>query len=100
MRFIADNINDNINVSDVVDSVIISRRSLEYKFKTIIGHTIIDEINRLRIISLKRLLIESTTQLNKLYRETGFSSPKHMRRVFKRYTGLTPTEYRESMKVE
>ena len=98
MRFIADNINNNINVADVVASVSISRRNLELKFSTIIGHTIIDEINRLRIITLKRLLIESDEPLNVLYKQIGFSSPKHMRRVFKRYTESSPTKYRESLK--
>jgi LacI family transcriptional regulator len=97
MRFIADNINSNINVSDVVDSVSISRRTLELRFNNIIGYTIIDEINRLRITSMKRLLIESDSNLNKLYMQTGFSSSKHMRRTFKRYTGMTPSEYRESV---
>ena len=98
MRFIADNISDNINVEDVVNAVPVSRRTLELKFNTIIGHTIIDEINRLRLITLKRLLIESEVNLNRLYLQTGFSSPKHMRRVFKRYTGMTPVEYRETMR--
>ena len=98
MRFIADNICNNINATDVVNSVPISRRTLESRFREIIGHTIIDEINRLRIISLKRLLIESEEQLNKLYGQVGFSSPKHMCRAFKRYTGMTPGEYRESLK--
>jgi len=98
MRFIADNVKNNINVVDVVDAVPISRRSLELKFEKMIGHTIIDEINRLRIITLKRILIESDTKLNQLYRDIGFSSPKHMRRVFKRYTSMTPIEFRESLK--
>lgn len=98
MRFIADNIKSNINVSDVVATVPISRRTLELRFNNTIGHTIIGEINRLRIISMKRLLLESEMKLNALYIQTGFSSPKHMRRIFKRYTGMTPGEYRESMK--
>jgi LacI family transcriptional regulator len=100
MRYIADNISANINVTDVVDCVTISRRTLELRFNKIIGHTITDEINRLRIISMKRLLLESDAKLNQLYKQTGFSSPKHMRRIFKRYTGMTPGEYRESMKNE
>jgi LacI family transcriptional regulator len=98
MRFIADNIKSNINVPDVVATVLISRRTLERRFNNTIGHTITDEINRLRIIIMKRLLLESEGKLNALYMQTGFSSPKHMRRTFKRYTGMTPGEYRESMK--
>ncbi len=96
MRYIADNTKNNINVVDVVDAVPISRRSLELKIEKIIGHTIVDEINRLRIITLKRFLKESDKKLSQLYKDTGFSSPKHMRRVFKRYTSMTPVEYREA----
>ena len=97
IRFIADNVHHNIQVADIVDHVPISRRSLELRFKDAIGHSMIDEINRLRITTLKRLLIESDMKINKLYFHAGFSSPLHMRRVFSKYTGMSPSQFRQSI---
>lgn len=95
LRYIADNCNENIQVIDVVEQVPISRRSLEIRFNKEIGHTMVDEINRLRIMALKRLLLESDTKMNKLYRAAGFSSALHMRRVFSKSTGMTPGQFRK-----
>ena len=98
LRYIADNSDKNIQIIDVVDQVPISRRSLEIRFNNEIGHTMVDEINRLRIMALKRLLLESDTKMNKLYRAAGFSSALHMRRVFSKYTGMTPGQFRKANK--
>ena len=98
LRYIADNSDKNIQIIDVVEQVPISRRSLEIRFNKEIGHTMVDEINRLRIMALKRLLLESDTKMNKLYRAAGFSSALHMRRVFSKYTGMTPGQFRKASK--
>ncbi|MCM8542639.1 MAG: substrate-binding domain-containing protein [Lentisphaeraceae bacterium] len=98
LRYIADNCDKNIQIIDVVEQVPISRRSLEIRFNKEIGHTMVDEINRLRIMALKRLLLESDTKMNKLYRQAGFSSALHMRRVFSKCTGMTPGQFRKANK--
>ena len=98
LRFIADNYDRNIQVIDVVNNVPISRRSLELRFNKSVGHTIIDEINRHQITSAKRLLLETDSKINQLYEKVGFSCPQHMRRVFRRNTGMTPGEYKRKMK--
>ena len=98
LRYIADNIHKNILVSDLVANVAISRRSLEYRFQRSIGHNMTDEINSLRIISMKRLLADSSCKINTLYKQAGFSSALHMRRVFTKITGMTPSVYRRSLK--
>ena len=97
MRFIANNINEHIDVSDIVEAVPISRRTLELRFSSTIGHSIKDEINRLRVISLKRLLLESDMNLNQLSQQSGFSTAKHMTRVFQKCTGMSPKEYRDAI---
>ena len=95
LRFISDNYYTNIQVIDVVESTNVSRSTLERKFTDIIGHSIFDEINRLRTASAKRLLIETDLPIQKISAESGFSSPHHFRRVFHKATGLKPSEYKK-----
>ena len=98
LRFIADNIDKGIYVGDIVNHVPVSRSSLEIRFKAATGHTIKDEIDRLRIISAKRLLADEQTKIKSVFSKVGFSSPLHMRRVFQKMTGMTPGDYRNSLK--
>ena len=98
LRFIADNFREGIQVADVANHLGCSRRSLERRFLTYIGRGVADEINQLRVEGLKKLLMESDQKINLLAVQSGFSSPASMGRVFLRYEGLTPSEYRMSCK--
>ena len=48
-----------IHVSDVVRQIGSSRRFAEIRFKTVVGRTILEEIQRVRLERAKRLLIET-----------------------------------------
>lgn len=96
LRYISDNFHRNIQVRDVVDHTSVARRSLEIRFMKALGISIVDEINRERVENLKLNLIESDENVTELAVKVGFSCPLHMRRVFHKYTGMTPTEYRKA----
>ena len=95
LAYILDNYENGINVMDVVENSSISRRSLENLFKKHLGHTILDEINSLKIRGVKNFLIKTDIQLKDFYKKCGFSSPVHLRKTFKRYTKLSPLNYRK-----
>jgi LacI family transcriptional regulator len=97
LRFIADNINTEIQVADVVELAPISRSSLFKRFKVATGNTIKDEIDRLRVISAKRLLVEDNVKIKDVYAKAGFSSARHMHRIFNKRTGMTPGDFRKSL---
>ena len=94
LRYIADNFEKNIQVIDVASCVNVSRRALEKRFQKYLGHTIVNEIERHKVTALKRYLLETDFKINALHKKLGFSSPHHLRRSFKRSTGVTPGEYR------
>lgn len=95
LRFIADNFEKNICVDDIVSQVPISRRSLEKRFMKCLGRTMFDEMNRLRIETMKRLLLESDANIKSLSLQAGFSSPQQMRRSFLSATGISPVNFRK-----
>ena len=98
ISFISDNYHKNIQIDDVVRNFEISRRSLEQRFKDTVGHTIHEEISRLRLETMKLLLLKSDKSLKVLSREAGYSNEFHMRRAFKISTGMLPKEYRMTMR--
>ena len=95
LRYISENFHNNIQVIDVLDSVDVCRSTIERKFIKEIGHSIFDEINRLRISSAKRLLIETDLDIKKICKSAGFSNPHHLRRAFIKDSGMNPGEYRK-----
>ena len=85
-----------IQVSDVVAATSISRRELEYRFKLEFKKTVQDEINRLRIDHIKKLLIDSREPIYKIANTLEFTDPEHFSRYFKNLTGISPSVFRQS----
>lgn len=98
IRFIRDHCGDTIQVKDVVNSVAISRRSLEYRFHQLLGRTIAAEIRRVHIAQARRLLAQSEMSIDKVATASGFGSPEYMSCVFKADVGLTPLKYRSHVR--
>jgi LacI family transcriptional regulator len=95
LRYISEHCHEPINVSDVIDHVPSSRRSLERRFAKVLNRTIADEIGRMRIQRLERFLVESDEPLEVLASQCGFSDAAQMRRNFLNHRGMNPSEYRE-----
>lgn len=65
------------------------------EFKKNTGKTIGEYINERKISEAKRLLRATDQSLVEISDTLGFSSQSYFHRVFKKMTGVTPTEYRE-----
>jgi len=69
------------------------------EFHRIYGMTVGDYIRKLRVEFVADRLIQphkDTPSLTDLALCAGFSSHAHMAAIFKRVTGMTPTEYRKA----
>lgn len=99
IRFINEKSNDrNINVSDVVKATCLSRRSLEIRFKNVIGISILSLIKRFRINHFKKLLCETKLSIKEIYAIMDFSSLESATRLFKNEIDMSPSEYRSMYK--
>ncbi len=98
LRFIREHYNEPIQVRHVVAATVLSRRDLELKFKNRLRRSIKDEINRLRIDSVKRKLINSGDTIYNIAATLEYTDPQHFSRFFRQVTGISPTEYRRRHK--
>lgn len=57
------------------------------------GLILLDNINAVRIEKSKALLLKSSLRMIDISHQVGFSSQNHFSTVFKKYTGMTPSEY-------
>ncbi|AEE48055.1 GlxA family transcriptional regulator [Haliscomenobacter hydrossis] len=98
--FIEANYQDKISVDQLADSVAVSRRSFERRFKQATGNTVVEYLQRVKIEAAKRSFESSRKNINEVMYAVGYTDTKAFRTVFKKLTGLTPIEYRNKYNKE
>ena len=86
-----------ITLDKVVAHVGVSRFYFCKLFKKATGMTLTEYVARVRVEKAKRLLEDPALRISEVVFAAGFGSIPHFNTVFKRYAGLSPTEYRESL---
>lgn len=94
VNFIEDNITSEINIEELTELVPLSRRNLEVKFKNEMDTSIYQFILNCRIEYFAHLLLTTNRPLFDLALESGFSDCKNISRIFKKFKGCTPLEYK------
>jgi LacI family transcriptional regulator len=95
LKFIRNNSRKPIQVQDVVDHVMVSRRSLEQKFKNEFGSSILSEMKRVRIAHIKTMLLETILTISEIADAFGYSSVTNLARYFRQETKINPGVYRK-----
>jgi len=81
-------------IKRVVEVAGIPERTLKRRFKAATGSTLIDYLQNLRVEASKRLLESGHRAVDEISADVGYEDPSFFRRLFKRRTGLTPSQYR------
>jgi LacI family transcriptional regulator len=100
LRYIRAHACDGINVSDVLRAVPISRTLLERKFEQFVGDSPHRLIKRRQIERVCQLLTESDLSIAMIADMTGFESASYLSAVFRRETGTTPREFRDTARAK
>ena len=94
LEYIRRNACNKISVSDVINVMECSRRYADLRFSKVVGRTILQEIQRTKIVRVKELLRNSKQRLEVVSDICGFMSCDDMRRIFKKHEGCTPSIWR------
>ena len=81
-------------IKGVVETASVPERTLKRRFKAATGLTLIEHVQNLRVEEAKRLLESEKRAVDEISAEVGYENPAFFRRLFKRRTGLTPSQYR------
>jgi LacI family transcriptional regulator len=95
LEFIRLNACTAITVLDIARHMGVSRRLAEMLFRKHVGHSILDEIQNIRLARLKTFLSETTLPISTITWQCGYQSENHVKRIFKQKTGLTMSQYRK-----
>ena len=95
-RIIEERYMEQISISSLADQVFLTPTYLCVLFKQATGQTLNEYITQVRIRHAKALLSDSHIRLYDVCTQVGYLSPSYFSRIFKRYTHMTPSEYRDS----
>ena len=97
LTYIQDNYRQEISLQEVANYAHMSKNYFSEQFKKRTGFNFIDFVIRLRIHYAKHLLETTSMRVVDIGEQSGFNSPKHFLKLFKRMTHATPGEYREQL---
>lgn len=96
MSFIRDHYrNPALKIQDIASNVHFSSAYLGYLFKRETKQNVWDYVTGLRLEEAKHLLLETDKKRYEIAYEVGYESPEHFSRMFKRYVGVSPADYRK-----
>lgn len=82
-------------VENLAKDLTISRVQLYRKVKAILGISVSDHINNIRLEKSKELLLNSNQNISEIAYSVGFSSPNYFSTSFKNKYGLSPKEFKK-----
>lgn len=93
--YIDANFAKEISLDEVSRMVDISPYYFSKLFKQEVGENFIEYVTRTRINHARRLLEDPRYSIKEVCAMSGYSDPNYFSRIFKKYEGMTPSEYRE-----
>ena len=93
-EYIARRYMSEIGLNDVAEKVGLSAAYFSRLFKQETGENFIDYLIKVRMEKAKKLFEETTAQAKEIGEKVGYKKGKYFGKLFKNYTGYTPTEYR------
>ncbi len=96
MAYIHQHYAEPISRADLAQHVALSEDYLTDCFRKELGVTPITYINRYRVNQAKILLTETYKSVTEIALDVGFSDSSYFSRVFRRETGMSPTDYRQA----
>ncbi len=92
--YIEQNYTEKISVDELANRVSMSTRSFMRRFKNATHNTPFEYVQRVKVEAAKKSFETSTLNINEVMYNVGYNDVKSFRKVFKKYTGLSPLDYR------
>lgn len=96
MDIIDSRFNEDISLDEIAEALGLSVSHLSHLFKVHSGYTVLGYLQDRRIRESMKLLADPSLNITEVYNRCGFTHGSYFSKIFKRYTGVTPSEFRNS----
>lgn len=96
LDYIHEHYSEQLTLNDVAEHVYVSPSYLSRMFKKELGKNFVDYLNGLRIEKAKELLMDPKYKTYEVAEIVGIPDAHYFSRLFRKYEGISPTEYRDT----
>ena len=97
LLYLEENVSGKLSVNEIADRFSISESKLKKLFWEHLGCGVIAKFNDMKLRHAKVLIREKNLNFTEISEALGFSSVHYFSRLFKKKTGMTPSEYLSSV---
>lgn len=94
-EWIRKHLSEDLSLINLANFLNMSPKYLSSRFKQATGETFAEFSTQLRFERAKELLADSTLKILDVANKVGFTDTNYFSMAFKKYVGITPTEYRK-----
>jgi len=98
INLLKDNIHESLTLNDISKETLLSKSSLQKLFKENMNMSIMEYFKQLKIKEAKVLIRENNHNFTEISEILGYNSIHYFSRIFKNETGMTLSEYDNSVK--
>lgn len=98
LDYLEQNYNRNISLEELAEQVYLNPKYLCRLVKKETGENITDIVSKLRIEKAKEMMADVRLKTYEISNSVGISDSRYFSQLFKKITGVTPSEYRSTLK--
>lgn len=97
VQYLQKNIKNDIDLEDIEKHCGYSKFYISKVFKEVTGKKLINYFNEIRMEKAKKMLLSGVESINEIALKCGFESQSYFGKVFKKYTGFSPLEFKKNI---
>ncbi|SFL46953.1 two-component system, response regulator YesN [Gracilibacillus orientalis] len=98
LHVMEENLNESLTLSDIANKVHVHPNYLSESLKKKTGKPYVELMKEMRMKKAQELLLSLPAPVRQIASQVGYTDWKYFASQFKKYTGMTPTQYREKEK--
>lgn len=99
-KYISEHYSEDITLTMAANMAYLEKTYFSKRFKHITGFGFQEYLLQTRILAAEKLLLETQLSVSKISENCGFSCSNYFGDVFRRYKGISPSEYRKKYRNE
>lgn len=97
VAYIKENYEKPIGLADAAEYIRLSENHLSTLFKEVTGINFLQYLNGYRLNMAIDMMKEGGVNISEIAPKCGFQNPGYFAKIFKRYFGMTPTQFRDQL---
>ncbi|MBQ2841442.1 MAG: helix-turn-helix transcriptional regulator [Clostridia bacterium] len=98
-EYLESNVDKHLSFTDIQKEFNISASVIKRLFKDSMNCGIMEHFSRLKVDAAKQMIRENEFNFTEISEKLGFNTPQYFTTVFRRISGMSPSEYEKSVKL-